>query len=183
MTMKPRVYVETTIPSYNYEVRRDPEAVAKRQWTREWWDNHRHRYELLTGPSVMDELERGRYPSKADTLRLVRGLPLLRVNDEIEEIVAEYISHQLMPRDSGGDALRLALASYYHCRFLVTCRGRGVTSLISPKRAHEAQEGRSGGPGKPLGRVSGPRLVHSPSVFRRVAIAPEKSLDTRGAIP
>jgi len=120
MTMKPRVYVETTIPSYNYEVRRDPEAVAKRQWTREWWDNHRHRYELLTGPSVMDELERGRYPSKADTLRLVRGLPLLRVNDEIEEIVAEYIAHQLMPRDSGGDALRLALASYYHCRFLVT---------------------------------------------------------------
>lgn len=48
--MKPRVYVETTIPSYYYEVRKDPEAVAKRQWTREWWDSHRASYELVIGP-------------------------------------------------------------------------------------------------------------------------------------
>lgn len=118
--MKPRVYIETTIPSYYHEIRKDPESITKRQWTREWWDNHRFSYELVISPSVMDELERGDYPTKADTLKLVEGLPLLEVTRDIEDIVAEYLSHKLMPQDPGGDALHLALASYYHCHFLLT---------------------------------------------------------------
>ncbi len=35
--MKPRVYVETTVPSFYYEVRAEPEMVARRDWTRQWW--------------------------------------------------------------------------------------------------------------------------------------------------
>jgi len=88
--------------------------------TREWWDNHRHKYELVISPGVLDELERGDYPTKTDALMLVEGLPLLEVTEEIEDIVSEYISHNLMPQDPGGDALHLALASYYHCHFLLT---------------------------------------------------------------
>jgi len=36
-TMKPRVYIETTIPSFYFETRSTPEMVARRQWTRHWW--------------------------------------------------------------------------------------------------------------------------------------------------
>jgi len=118
--MKPRVYIETTIPSYYCEIRDDPESITKRQWTREWWDNHSHKYEPVISPGVLDELERGDYPTKADALALVDGLPLLEVTEEIEDIVSEYISHNLMPQDPGGDALHLALASYYQCHFLLT---------------------------------------------------------------
>lgn len=118
--MKPRVYIETTIPSYYCEIRDDPESVTKRQWTREWWDNHSNKYELVISPGVLDELERGDYPTKADALMFVDGLPLLEVTEEIEDIVSEYISHNLMPQDPGGDALHLALASYYQCHFLLT---------------------------------------------------------------
>ncbi len=118
--MKRRVYIETTIPSYYHEIREDPESIAKRQWTREWWNNHRHNYELVISPSVMDELERGNYPTKIDTLKLIAGLPLLEITENIEDIVAEYLSHKLMPQDLGGDALHLALASYYHCHLLLT---------------------------------------------------------------
>lgn len=118
--MKPQVYIETSIPSYYYEIRKDPETIVKKQWTREWWDNYRHRYELVIGPTVMDELERGNYPTKENTLKLIEELPLLEVNEDIEKIVTEYISHKLMPQDPGGDALHLALASYYHCQFLLT---------------------------------------------------------------
>ena len=107
--MKSRVYIETSIPSYYYEVRTDPESVTKKQWTREWWDNHRHNYELVISPAVIEELERGDYPVKADVLELVKGLPTLEINEDIEEIVIEYINHKLMPQDPGGDALHLAL--------------------------------------------------------------------------
>src|SRR5690349_2058018 len=54
--MKPRVYVETTIPSFYHEARTSPDIVARRDWTRQWWDGARHRYELLTSPAVLDEL-------------------------------------------------------------------------------------------------------------------------------
>ncbi len=90
--MGSRVYIETTIPSYYYEIREDAE----------------------------DELERGNYPFKSNTLELVRDLPVLEVTEVIEDIVEEYISSHLMPKDPAGDALHLALASYYHCNFLLT---------------------------------------------------------------
>jgi hypothetical protein len=44
----------------------------------------------------------------------------LEVTDEIEEIVEAYIHHKLMPKDPVGDALHLAIASYYKCDFLLT---------------------------------------------------------------
>jgi hypothetical protein len=34
--MKPKVYIETTIPSFYHEVRTEPDMVARRQWTRQW---------------------------------------------------------------------------------------------------------------------------------------------------
>lgn len=107
----PRVYIETTIPSYYYEIREDAESLSKRLITKEWWDNHRHYYELVTGPPVIDELERGNYPSKSETLELIKNLSILRITEDIISIVDEYILHYLMPRDTKGDALHLALAS------------------------------------------------------------------------
>lgn len=118
--MKPRVYIETSIPSYYYEIRNDPESVTKRSWTVEWWDNHLLHYEPATSPAVLDELERGSYPAKDKLIKLVEGLPLLEINEEITDIIETYITHKLMPKNPVGDALHLALASYHHCHFLLT---------------------------------------------------------------
>jgi predicted nucleic acid-binding protein len=120
----PRVYVETTIPSFYYEQRPQPEMVARREWTRRWWHEERQGYELVTSEAVLEELALGEYPSKDDALALVGGLPLLAVEPPITEIVDAYIGRFVMPRDPGGDALHLALASYHKCDFLLTwnCR-------------------------------------------------------------
>ena len=56
--MKRRVYIETSIPSYYYETREDPASIAKKDWTREWWDEHRVNYECAVSPAVLDELVR-----------------------------------------------------------------------------------------------------------------------------
>jgi predicted nucleic acid-binding protein len=118
--MKARVYIETSIPSYYCEIREDTESSAKKLLTREWWDHHRRNYELVTAPPVIDELERGEYPTKSDALELIRDIPILELTKEAEYIVEEYIRHHLMPKDPKGDALHLALASFYNCRFLLT---------------------------------------------------------------
>jgi predicted nucleic acid-binding protein len=118
--MQPRVYIETSIPSFYHEIRQDPDMVARRQWTREWWDDHRARYDVVTSIPVIEELEAGDHPKKQECLRLIEGIAVLPIPDPIGEIVDAYILHHLMPRDPKGDALHLALASYHRCQFLLT---------------------------------------------------------------
>ena len=118
--MTATVYVETSIPSFYHEVRADPEMLARRQWTREWWQHARGRYELVTSPAVVDELERGDYPSRASCLELIAPLRLLAVEPAVVEIAETYIARHVMPADPAGDALHLALASFHRCDFLVT---------------------------------------------------------------
>jgi len=118
------VYVETTIPSFYFEVRTEPEMVARRNWTREWWDQHRSEFVVVTSELVLDELSRGEFPKKEDALELLKPLGLIQVTEEIVEIVEVYIRNHVMPKNPVGDALHLALASYHKCDFLLTwnCR-------------------------------------------------------------
>ena len=62
--MKRRVYIETSIPGFYYEIRTESEMAARRDWTREWWDQQRYHYELVTSLAVIEELEKGDYPTK-----------------------------------------------------------------------------------------------------------------------
>ena len=89
--MRKRVYIETTIPSFYYEVRSTPDMVARREWTRDWWDNQRHHYDLVTSAAVIEELSQGNYPSKEQALALISQLPLLATEPAIDAIVETYI--------------------------------------------------------------------------------------------
>lgn len=94
--------------------------IARRDWTREWWDNYRQNFLVFSSEAVIDELNDGDYPNKSQALALVDGIPLLAVDEAVEEIVMAYIRHKLMPQDPLGDALHLALASHHKCDFLLT---------------------------------------------------------------
>ena len=120
--MKPKVYIETTIPSFYHETRTDAAALARRQWTRRWWDKRRQGYELLTSAAVLGELRSKDYPEqkREKSLVLISELPLVPIEPEIVDIVQVYTEHRVMPRDPAGDALHLALASYHKCDFLLT---------------------------------------------------------------
>lgn len=118
--MKARIYIETTIPSFYNEVRPEPEMQARKLWTVQWWESFGKFYDLFTSEAVLDELEKGAFPNKDKSISLIANLPLLKIDDTIGEIVEAYVKHLLMPSDPAGDALHLALASYYSCDFLLT---------------------------------------------------------------
>jgi predicted nucleic acid-binding protein len=126
--MKPRVYVETTVPSFYYEVRDEPEMVARRDWTRQWRGRATADCELVTSVPVVDELERGDFPKREECLRLIASLPLLAVEPAVLEIVQTYIRRRVMPRNPVGDALHLALASHHRCDFLATWNGKHLAN-------------------------------------------------------
>ena len=119
------VYVETTIASFYYTARTDPESVARKNWTRQWWDTFSPQFSLYSSPAVIAELERStREEEKAQRLALLEGLKILEITADVRRVARIYIDRLLMPRDAGGDALHLALASHYGVDVLLTwnCR-------------------------------------------------------------
>ncbi|HEU0300332.1 MAG TPA: type II toxin-antitoxin system VapC family toxin [Longimicrobium sp.] len=121
---KPNAYIETTIPSFYYDLRPDPEMVARRLWTRQWWASARDHYALLTSEVVAEELSAGTSALVPLRLKLLEGLPEIAVTSQVEATAHAYVRHKLMPAHPGGDAFHLALASCFKCDFIVTwnCR-------------------------------------------------------------
>jgi predicted nucleic acid-binding protein len=115
-----RVYIETTIPSAYFDQRSSPAMVARRDATRRWWAASGDRYEKVTSAAVRDELEKGPSHRKEAWLTLIEHLPLLPRNAAVREIASTYIRYKVMPSHPLGDALHLALASYYRCDYLLT---------------------------------------------------------------
>ena len=101
---------------------------AMREWTREWWEVAVLRDELVTSEPVLLELERTPEPKRSMSLALLASLPLLDAVAAVDEIVAAYLQHQLMPRDAAGDARHLALATFHGCAILATWNCRHIAN-------------------------------------------------------
>ncbi len=96
--MLKKVYIETTIPSFYYNQRPEPEMVAMMRWTRHWWDHDRILYDVVSSPVVIAELAQGQHPDREEKLALLSNVPLLEATNEVVEIVEVYLSHKVMPR-------------------------------------------------------------------------------------
>lgn len=115
------VYIETTIPSFFHTARTDTRSLARQRWTREWWDEIAPSFELHSSDAVIAELQRGTLEDlKTQRIDLISDLNLLEVSDEVMDIATIYIDRLVMPRGGAGDALHLALASFYSLDVLLT---------------------------------------------------------------
>ncbi len=81
-----RIYVETTIPSFYFEVRTEPTMVSRRLWTRKWFDIANQVDELVTSAAVIEELERGDFPGRVAAIELVEGLSVPKLVMPLELI-------------------------------------------------------------------------------------------------
>lgn len=124
-----QIYIETTVFSFYYNTRVEPEMVSRQNWSRQWLDAALDsNNELVTSLAVKSELDAGEFPNKDQMLKLVEGVTLLALNASIAEVVDAYIAHRVMPNNPGGDALHLAAASFHRCDFLVTWNCRHIAN-------------------------------------------------------
>ncbi len=137
MSQKPKVYIETSIPSFYYEDRADSNAVARREWTRKWWDDYRHLYQVVSSQAVLVELSAGDYSKKDKCVAFLDNISFVPIEPEVAVIVQTYLQHKVMPQNAGGDALHLALASYHKCDILLTWNCKHIAN--ANKFAHIRQ--------------------------------------------
>jgi len=53
------IYIETSIPSFYHTLRTDPESIARRNWTHQWWRENATKLTLMTSAAVIAELRKG----------------------------------------------------------------------------------------------------------------------------
>ena len=119
--MKPTVYLETTIignlamrPSSRLRV------AADQQITREWWDNYRHRYNLVVSVFVIDECLAGDPVAAQERLVYLESIPLLDLSDDVEFLTESLMADVPLPAKARIDASHISVAAVHGVQYLLT---------------------------------------------------------------
>lgn len=109
--MKPKVYIETTIPSYlTAWLSRDLVTAAHQQITREWWQTRRQDFDLFTAQIVIDEASEGDSEAATRRLEVLEDIPLLEPSQEVAELAQTLIEQIPFPERATDDAIHIAMA-------------------------------------------------------------------------
>ena len=119
--MNPRLYLETTIPSYLVaRPSKDLRLAADQQTTQEWWETRRHEYDLFISEAVLDEAAGGDPGFAAQRMETLRGLTRLPATMAADALVARLLNERIIPAITAPDAVHLALAAAHGMDFLLT---------------------------------------------------------------
>ena len=118
--MVPKVYLETTIPSYLTALpSRDLVMAAHQQITREWWQG-RERFELFISQIVLREASGGNAEAASRRMELVQGIPVLEVTEEASVLAEELVRRRALPESAAVDALHISVAVVNGLDYLLT---------------------------------------------------------------
>lgn len=116
----PRIYIETTIPSY-VTARPSHHAViaGHQETTRQWWRICRDRFELHVSQFVLDEAGSGDPEAAGLRMEVLHGLPNLPATENALELARALIDRGAVPKKAQTDAAHIAVAAVHGMDFLV----------------------------------------------------------------
>ena len=119
--MKPKVYIETTIPSYlTAWPSRDLVRAAHQQLTKQWWDARSQDFDLYISQTVLEEITAGDPVAAAERIKAVKDLPTLAVTEAARMLADALILQVPLPKKAEFDALHIAIAVVTGMEYLLT---------------------------------------------------------------
>jgi predicted nucleic acid-binding protein len=119
--MKPRIYIETSIPSYLTARRsRDLIATANQELTQEWWETRKGDFYLVISEFVLREASAGDPIAAGNRLAAIEGIPELNVTDEVGLLARILIEQIPIPEKAQLDAFHIAVAAVHGIEYLLT---------------------------------------------------------------
>ncbi len=130
-TMKPTVYLETTIIGYlAMRPSRDLLVAASQQVTHQWWDNARGDFELRASRFVVNECSAGDPVAAQERLVHLAGIPLLELSDEVNKLGALLLAGAGLPKRAQIDALHVSTAAVHGIEYLLTWNCKHIASPV-----------------------------------------------------
>ena len=119
--VKPKLYLETTVPSYlTAWPSRDLIRAGHQQITREWWQTRRDNFDIYISQFVLDEAGAGDREAARERLAALQDFPLLDITDEVGALAAALTVSLALPPKAATDAAHIALAAVHGVHFLLT---------------------------------------------------------------
>jgi len=132
-SLKPKVYLETSVISYlTGRISRDAIVAANQRQTRSWWEESRTKFDLYVSQVVVLEIGAGDLTLARNRLALVQEIPRLALTRDCFSLSRALLRETGLPKTAGRDALHMALASLHEMDFLLTwnCRHIANAALI-----------------------------------------------------
>lgn len=112
--MKPKLYLETTVPSYlTAWLSRDLVMAAHQQITREWWQKRRGDFDIYLSAFVLAEAGAGDPAAARSRLEALAPFPLLTVDDRVTELGTRLLKDCRLPAKAATDAAHVAVAAVH----------------------------------------------------------------------
>ena len=119
--MKPKLYLETTVPSYlAARPSRDIVVAGHQEVTRQWWAAKRHEFDIFVSQFVLDEAGAGDTATAAARLNLLEGMPLLEITADVGRLARHLIESGVIPSKAATDAAHVAVSAVHGMEYLVT---------------------------------------------------------------
>lgn len=85
------VYIETSIISYAAaRLSIDPHTRVRQEEARRWWQQFASKFDLFVSQTVLEEASRGNADAAIARMKLLDGLPLIPLSDEVIEGLKSY---------------------------------------------------------------------------------------------
>jgi len=118
--LKPKVYIETSIPSYLTAWRsRDIVTVGNQETTKEWWAR-REDFDLYVSVFVLEEVAAGDKEASELRVHALDGIPEIEITEQVEIIAEHLIAEASLPSKAYVDALHIATATLGGMDYLLT---------------------------------------------------------------
>ncbi len=119
--MKPKVYLETTIPSYlTAWPSRDLVMAANQETTREWWEGYRADFDLYISQLVFEEASAGDSDAARRRVQLLVPLPRLGIDRRVTALAKQLVDEVPLPMKARADAVHIAAAAVHGMDYLLT---------------------------------------------------------------
>jgi PIN domain len=141
--VKPQVYLETTIFSYlvGWLNRHDLYVASNQEFTRDWWANSRHDFELFASAVVVKEARDGDPELAAARLVFLRETSLLEITEEANQLQLELLRRAALPRKAELDALHIAVAAVHGLDYLLSWNCRHIANAFALPRVYDVCRG------------------------------------------
>jgi predicted nucleic acid-binding protein len=118
---KPSVYLETSFISYlTAKPSRDLIMAGHQVLTAEWWDNHRHKFDLFISPIVFEEVARGDPQAATKRIAILAEMASVDISADAYRLADRLVNTTAIPKEAFSDALHVAIAGVNGINYLLT---------------------------------------------------------------
>jgi hypothetical protein len=129
--MKPKLYIETTIPSYLVSIpSRDIIVAGHQQTTRLWWDFRKDDFDIFISQFLIDEVSAGDPGQAERRIKVIETFPQLEITDGVTRLAEALLLSKVILQKAATDAAHIAIAAVHGMDYLMTWNCTHIANAI-----------------------------------------------------